>query len=123
MDVAKVAEATHDAAKTANIALDSRQAGRQIHEQVANQLDGRLKSLDSSFMTGANRASGPQPDLVGINIWGDITTSRPGEWERHVRRYADDFGLGIPILYERGRGVTNSFRIYSGAGVGLSLIK
>jgi len=52
--------------------------------------------------------------LRGRGVWGDITT--PREWGTHVRRYEDAFGEGIPILYERGRGVVNTTRLVVGGG-------
>ena len=116
LDVAKVADATHDAARTVDAGLNARTAGTRIHREVAEQVDGRLFNLNSKYMAGANGASGIQPDLLGRNIWGDITTSHPKAWPTHVNTYGH-LGEGVPILYQRGVGVTNSMRLSSGAGL------
>jgi len=122
LDVARVAEATHQTAKTFDAASvvpwQAALDGTRIHRQVASQVGDSLHYLDASYMAGgANRISGAQPDMVGIGIWADITT--PGQWSRHSVTY-QDFGLGIPILYERGLGVVNYRRLLPGAGVGLT---
>ena len=116
LDVARDADATHDAAKTVDVGLNARSAGTKIHREVANQVDGKLSNLDSTFMAGANGSSGIQPDLLGTNIWGDITTSHPRAWPTHMNTYGH-LGEGIPILYQRGVGVTNSIRLSTGAGI------
>jgi hypothetical protein len=67
---------------------------------------------------GANRSTGPQPDMSGNGIWADITTA--GQWQKHTNTY-QNFGTGIPIIYERGRGVTNSTRLIPGYGVASSI--
>jgi hypothetical protein len=69
---------------------------------------------------GANRYTGPQPDMIGTGVWADITTA--GQWQKHVNTY-QDFGTGIPIIYERGVGVINSTRLLPGAGTVLTTIK
>jgi hypothetical protein len=119
-DVSVVADKTHDAARAVDNTLTAPVAGTRIHQQVAQQVDNRLLSLNPSYMRGANGQSGRQPDLFGKNIWGDITT--PGQWNAHVRQYGNR-GDGIPILYERGTGVVNSHRLFSGAGVGLNVAR
>ena len=121
LDVAKVADATHDAARSVDAGLNARTAGTRIHREVAEQVDGRLFNLDSTYMAGANGASGPRSDLIGSGVWGDITTA--GQWRAHERRYNSLFGDGIPIIYQRGKGITNSSRIFSGAGVGINTFK
>jgi len=114
-DVARVADRTHDAARTVDTVLSAPAAGTRIHQRVADAVDGTLSSLDSTFMRGgANARTGRMPDLRGRGVWGDITT--PREWGAHVRRYEDAFGEGIPILYERGRGIVNSTRLVAGGG-------
>ena len=80
---------------------------------------GALGHFDNTFMGGANRASGRQPDMVGIGVWADITT--PQQWIKHVNSYSSTFGTGIPILYQRGSGVVGTIRLHSGAGAGLTL--
>jgi hypothetical protein len=123
LDVAQTSNRVHDAAKaietTASAvpwqaALD----GSQLHRQVASQSDS-LRYFDSTYMAGANGASGPRPDMIGSGIWADITT--PGQWQKHVNQYTPDFGTGIPIMYERGAGLVGTTRLLPGAGVGLAV--
>lgn len=116
LDIAKVADATHNAAKGVDASVSATGAGTRIHREVADRVDGALLNLDSTYMAGANGSSGIQPDLLGRNIWGDITTSHPRAWPTHVNTYGH-LGEGIPILYQRGIGVTNSMRLTSGAGI------
>jgi RHS repeat-associated protein len=120
-DIAVVADKTHDAARGVDASLNARRAGTEIHQQVAGQVDGKLWALDSTYMAGANGASGPRPDLLGtgLNLWGDVTTSHQRAWPNHVNLYGN-LGEGIPILYQRGTGVTNYSRLTSGAGLGLT---
>ena len=87
---------------------------------VADAIESRnlVSSSANNFFKGANKATGRQPDLTWENvpgIWADLTTS--GSWSKHVRTYATDFGEGIPLLYERGVGLVDTTRLYSGAGV------
>ncbi len=77
--------------------------------------------FDITYMAGANRASGIKPDMIGVGIWADITTSR--RWRQHVKDYSSGFGEGIPIFYERGIGVVGTTRLLPGAGLGLSILK
>ena len=116
LDVARVADATHTAARGVDSSLSATSAGTRIHREVANQVDGKLFNLDSTYMAGANGSSGIKPDLSGTNIWGDVTTSHRRAWPTHVNRYGH-LGEGIPILYQRGVGVTNSARLSTGAGI------
>lgn len=118
-DIARAADATHNAARSVDTTLSARRAGTEIHGQVSHQIDGKMWYFDSSYMRGgANGYTGRKPDLIGNEIWGDVTTV--GQWGAHVRTYGDSFGQGIPILYQRGRGVVNSTRLRSGAGIGLA---
>jgi RHS repeat-associated protein len=123
MDIARVSNEVHSAARTIDAgAMTSRQAahaGTQLHRQVASQTAGSLSYFDNSFMAGAHRASGRQPDLIGIGTWADITTTR--QWNRHVGSYSSNFGTGIPVFYQRGIGVVGTTRLLPGAGLGLSV--
>jgi RHS repeat-associated protein len=115
-DISRVSKSTHNAARSVESALSAPTAGTRIHQQVAAEVGGSLSRLDSTFMGGgANKISGPRPDLIGNNLWGDITTK--GQWSAHVSKYAGNFGNGIPVLYERGLGVSG--KLYSGAGLSL----
>lgn len=125
LDVARVAEQTHQTAKTfdavSTVPWQAALDGTQIHRQVASQVGDSLHYFDATYMAGgANRVTGPQPDMIGTGIWADITTAR--QWPGHLDTY-QNFGSGIPIIYERGVGVVNSTRLLPGAGAGLSLIK
>ncbi len=125
LDVARVSDHVHDAAKTMNAGkmsgLQAARAGTKLHRQVASQTSDSLSHFDNAFMKGSNGAFGKQPDLIGSGIWADITT--PGQWGRHVDDYASDFGQGIPILYQRGKGVVETTRLSAGAGFGLSALQ
>lgn len=125
LDVARVAEQTHQTAKTfdaaSTVSWQAARDGTQIHRQVASQVGDSMNYFDARYMDGgANRVSGPRADMMGAGIWADITT--PNQWQKHLNNY-QDFGIGIPIIYERGAGVVNSPRLLPGAGVGISLIK
>jgi hypothetical protein len=91
--------------------------GRKFHMEINNAVEGKLSSDAMNFLSGANRATGPQPDLSWSNVggvWVDVTT--PGSWKAHQRRY-QAFGEGVGILYERGGGVVSPMRLRSGMGV------
>lgn len=77
----------------------------------------KLSSSAQSYFKGANKSTGKQPDTSwpGTNIWTDLTTAK--EWNKHVKKYGSNFGEGIPILYERGKGIINSHKLKSGVGV------
>lgn len=96
--------------------------GTKIHKATAEALGevaGKAEKLSesaSSFFKGANRGTGKQPDLSwgGSGIWADLTTK--GSWGQHVSDYGKKFGDGIGLLYERGKGLVDQFRLRSGAG-------
>ena len=124
MDVAKIADKTHDAARAMDAAqmtgLQAARAGTDLHSGI-HQSAGNLSDMFVSGFAGPNRSAGfPDMSWRGVDgIWGDVTTSRPGEWAAHIGTYGD-MGVGIPILYERGTGVTNMTRLFSGAGATLT---
>ena len=76
-----------------------------------------MSSSAQSYFKGANKSTGKQPDTSwpGTNICTDLTTAK--EWNKHVKKYGSNFGEGIPILYERGKGIINSHKLKSGVGV------
>jgi len=122
-DVIRIANKTNDVAKVVDNTADATSYGRKLHKTVGNAMEDKLDNL-GNYAKGANRSTGKQPDFPGDGIWADITTARPGEWQKHVKRYSNQFGEGIPILYERGRGVTSvddMWRLRTGAGVGLGV--
>ena len=125
LDIARVAEATHQTAKTFDAASvvpwQAALDGTRIHRQVASQVGDSLHYLDASYMAGATRSSGARPDVIGSGIWADITT--PRQWRPHVAHYTPGFGDGIPITYERGIGVVGTTRLLPGAGLGLSALQ
>ena len=55
-----------------------------------------------------------------IGVIADAAKAGEGEWAAHIATYGHR-GVGIPILYERGTGVTNMTRVFSGAGATLTL--
>jgi len=113
MDVMKIADATHDAARTVDNVSTAAAYGKNVHNAFENMKFKTFKNF--APMGRANRATGIKPDFVGNNIWADITTS--GQWQRHVNKYADDFGAGVPIIYQRGQGVSH---LHTGVGIGLT---
>jgi len=124
MDVARVADKAHDAARTADITTNALQEGTKIHRQVGNVLEssGSLSSSARNAFSGSNGARGLAPDLTWGNtprIWADLTT--PNAWSSHVIKYGDEFGEGIPLIYERGKGLVNTPRLYPGAGTALTV--
>ena len=121
LDVARTADRSHDAARVADVTANAATEGTRIHRQVGQSLDGNLSDGANNFFAGANRTTGPQPDLSWNNapgVWADLTT--PGQWQAHVNRYGGSFGEGIPLLYDRGIGIVNATRLSAGAGVGLT---
>jgi RHS repeat-associated protein len=126
VDVARVSNNVHDAARAIDTAASdvpwqAALDGSKLHRQVASQTSDSMRYFDSTYMAGASRSSGIQPDMRGGGIWADITT--PRQWQKHVNHYTPGFGEGIPIMYERGVGVVGTTRLLSGAGVGLSVFQ
>ena len=118
-DVAKVANATHSAAKAADTGGNAAVAGTRIHQEVGDAVN--LSGDANNYLRGANGATGPQPDVswdAATGVWADVTT--PGQWQNHVNKYGDDFGEGVGVLYERGKGVVNSPKLTSGAGAAIA---
>ena len=119
LDVARVADTTHQAAKALDAAstvpLEAARQGHWLHARVASETADSMRYFDVTCMTGANQWTGKAPDMVGLGVWADITTARG--WGKHVNRYTFDFGEGIPILYERGVGVVGTSRLLPFAGV------
>lgn len=123
MDVAKIADKTHDAARTLDAAeMAAQQAARlgtDLHSQLDDFARANLSDAFESGFAGANRAAG-SPDMVWTSvpgIWGDVTTA--GSWNAHLNQY---WGMGdsIAIIYSRGEGVTNLRRLSSWAGLGFT---
>ena len=120
-DVSKAFKALDDVAKNASTTARATTEGTKIHKEVGSILDGKLSEGARNFFPGANKSSGIQPDMSWKNangVWADGTT--PGAWRAHERKYNASFGEGIPLLYERGRGVVNSTPLRSGAGVAIN---
>ena len=124
-DVANTANIAHDVAKAADTTTGAAYEGTRIHKEVAEQLsDGNvLTNNANNFFAGANAATGRQPDLSwgaapGAGVWADLTTA--GQWANHVSRYESTFGVGMPLIYQRGKGITNSTQLNTGAGVAIS---
>ena len=123
-DVAKTANAAHQAAKNSqNLVGNARAVGSKIHRDTGRRIGevsgkpSKLSNNANSYFISANKATGKQPDLSwkGTNTWGDLTTS--GQWNAHVKKYESSFGsTSIPIIYERGNGVINLPKMKSGAG-------
>ncbi|WP_253734428.1 RHS repeat-associated core domain-containing protein [Methylomonas sp. ZR1] len=123
-DVSQVADVAHQVTRMAPTTSNAAVQGSRYHDTVGNILnDGNiLSSGAANAFTGANRAKGgPDISWGGSNLWADLTTK--GEWTKHVNKYTGDYGLGIPLFYERGVGLTNVNRLYSGASVGLAGIQ
>lgn len=119
LDVAHAADVAHDVARNADTAANAAREGTRIHREVGEHLaDGDLLSDGArNFFGGANGRTGIQPDLSwerAPGVWADLTT--PGQWQRHVNKYENGFGEGIPLLYERGTGLVNTWQIHPGAG-------
>lgn len=126
LDVATVSTHFHKASKAidttaSNVPWQAALDGSRFHRQVAAQTADSMRYFDSTYIAGANRSSGIQPDMIGGRIWADITT--PAQWQRHVNKYTPGFGEGIPIMYERGVGIVGTTRLLPGAGVGLSILQ
>ena len=127
-DVAKTANAAHQAAKNSqNLLGNARAVGSKIHRDTGRRIGevsgkpSKLSNNANSYFISANKATGKQPDLSwkGTNTWGDLTTS--GQWNAHVKKYESGFGsTSIPIIYERGKGVVNYNPIRPFAGASIS---
>ena len=125
LDVARTADIANNAARLADTTGNFANIGSQIHRQVGNALDAGNVLSDSAnnFFWGSNKIFGKQPDLSWSNsgVWADLTTI--GEWGKHVTKYTPDFGMGVPLLYERGLGLVDSTgsalnTLTTGAGLG-----
>lgn len=99
--------------------------GTLYHDAVGQGLaqSDSLSSLASNAFTGSARArGGPDVSWEGSGMWIDLTTQ--GQWAKHVRQYGAQYGEGIPMLYERGVGITNlAARAPSGASAGLGALQ
>ena len=80
MDVARIADKTHDAAKAMDVAqmtgMQAARAGTELHNEIDVFARSNLSSLFESGFKGANRAAG-SPDMLWpgvLGIWGDVTT-------------------------------------------------
>ena len=106
MDVARTADIANTAAQLAPTAGNAMAIGRQIHASVGSTLEqgNRLSGLASNAFRGSNGRLGPRADLSwpGSGLWADLTTQ--GSWMSHITRYGNG---GIPLIYERGVGLTN----------------
>jgi len=122
-DVAQVSKGTHTAAVNASMTARATTEGTKIHRATDAAVD--LSSSATSYLKGANGTTGIKPDVVWDNVagapglWADLTTK--GQWGAHVRKYGAGFGEGIPILYERGKGVIDTTKLKPGAGFGFGL--
>jgi len=122
-DVANVARIANSTARAADPVANAAREGTRIHNQVSDALESAqlLSSSANNYLKGANRMTGKQPDLTwggAPGVWADLTTV--GQWESHVTKYGNQFGEGIPLLYERGVGLANAAQLRSGAGLGLT---
>ncbi|HBF11828.1 MAG TPA: hypothetical protein DDW49_00310 [Deltaproteobacteria bacterium] len=119
-DVIHIADNAHYFSKAADVTTNAAQEGTKIHKQVADAIDGSLSSSAQNSFRGSNGAGGLAPDMTWGNargVWADLTT--PNQWKAHEKLYSNGpstFGEGIPLLYERGKGLVNTPRLYSGAG-------
>ncbi|WP_292977062.1 hypothetical protein [Nitrosomonas sp.] len=115
---ARQADRVTSAAPTVNFAA---RQGTLYHDLVGQGLtqSGSLSSQATNAFTGAARArGGPDVSWEGSGMWLDLTTK--GQWTRHEAKYDAYYGQGIPMLYERGVGITNmAKRAPSGASVSL----
>ncbi|UFH59488.1 polymorphic toxin type 10 domain-containing protein (plasmid) [Sulfurovum mangrovi] len=119
-DVAKTMKEANKVAKNADTTANAATEGTRIHRATSDAVDSKLSDKANNYLPGSNRRDGLQPDLSwGDNgnsgIWADLTT--PGQWSAHKRKYNNDFGEGIPMLYERGNGIVDTKKLQSGAGV------
>ncbi|MBP1153156.1 RHS repeat-associated core domain-containing protein, partial [Methylocaldum sp. RMAD-M] len=125
-DVSQVVDVANQVTRRAPTTSNAAVQGSRYHDTVGTILNDNnvLSSAATNAFTGANRATGG-PDLSwdGSGLWADLTTK--GQWARHESKYGA--GSGIPIIYERGVGVTDVnglgrfSRLYSGAGAIKSL--
>jgi RHS repeat-associated protein len=116
VDVAVTAKATDRVAAAAPATGNAAVAGTRIHQEVGSTVSNQLSDGARNHLAGANRATGPQPDLSwsdATGVFADVTTA--GQWSSHQARYGTQFGQGIPIIYRRGEGVTNSTPLTTGA--------
>lgn len=122
-DVAETARIADRAASAADSAGNAAKVGSEIHHSIGAALDnsGALSDGANNFFRGANRYTGQQPDLSWSNapgVWADLTTV--GQWGAHTRKYDSALGEGIPLIYQRGRGIVNSTRLRTGTGTSVS---
>ena len=124
-DVAQASKAANQAARDLNnITRNPATTGTKIHRNTgvllgeANGKASKLSNSTSSYFKGANKSTGLQPDMSwkGTGVWSDLTTQ--GQWNSHVTKYNKQFGTtGIRIIYVPRKGVTNTLKLNSGAGV------
>lgn len=119
---ARQADRVTSTAPTVNFAA---RQGTLYHDAVGQGLaqSGALSSQARNAFTGAERArGGPDVSWEGSGMWIDLTTK--GQWTKHERQYGAQYGKGIPMLYERGVGITNlAKRAPSGASASLGGIQ
>jgi RHS repeat-associated protein len=122
-DVSTAARYADKAVKAAKDAVGTAATiGTKIHQETGKLLGevagsaSKLSDEAASFFKGANKTTGKQPDLSwpGSGVWADLTTK--GSWGNHVSKYKQQFGEGVSLLYERGKGLVDTFRLRTGAG-------
>ncbi|MGZ0076168.1 RHS repeat-associated core domain-containing protein [Methylomonas sp. YC3] len=121
-DVSQVADVAHQVTRMAPTTSNAAVQGSRYHDMVGNILnDGNiLSSGATNAFTGANRArGGADISWSGTNLWADLTTA--GQWAKHERQYGA--GSGIPLIYERGQGLTNAWKLDAGLGFGIAANK
>jgi hypothetical protein len=122
-DVAITAKVSDTVAKAAKSMKGSAmEVGTKIHSEVGSLLEkaGSLSEKAKNAFKGANSSTGKLPDLSweGSRMWADLTTKTKGVWGKHVEKYADEFGEGFSLLYEKGAGIVNRMRLRTGGGAG-----
>ncbi len=55
------------------------------------------KILNKIFKVTPRFAKGPDVKLKVFKVWWDVTTK--GQWQKHVAKYATQFGKGIPLFH------------------------
>ena len=120
-DTIAVANVAHRVTSVAPTTANAAVQGTRYHTEVGRALEasGSLSASARSAFTGSRRAAGG-PDLSwsGTGVWVDLTTA--GQWSSHARRY-EELGVGVPLVYTRGGGVSGG--LSTGAGASLTGIQ
>ncbi|MFE9404004.1 hypothetical protein ACFYNY_19750 [Streptomyces sp. NPDC006530] len=74
--------------------------GNYIDRTVKVAIDND-PGLAADLITAPPFVAAPDVMAPGLHAWWDMTTSTPGEWEKHVDDYIQPYGFGVHLPTDR----------------------